>query len=317
MSRTLRLNKFISDTGHCSRREADALIERGRVTVNGRRAVMGTLVEEGDAVCIDGRPLRRKPPTLYLAFNKPAGVTCTTERQVPGNIIDFIGHPQRIFPIGRLDKPSQGLIFLTNDGDIVNKILRAGNAHEKEYQVSVDKPITEAFLKQMAQGVRILDTVTLPCRIQATGPRHFTIVLTQGLNRQIRRMCEVLGYEVQTLKRVRIMNITLQGLPEGRWRYLSAEEVANLNDRVAHSDAGEKASRVAPKARRSGPSQTRDSAPGGARPPARPKAASPRQAPPAGARPARGKARPDSRTTTQERPSGGRRGRGRPGNTRP
>ncbi|HFF2733093.1 TPA: pseudouridine synthase, partial [Vibrio cholerae] len=195
-----RLNKFISETGYCSRREADKLIEQGRVTLNGLQPEVGSKVTEQDEVCIDGKPLRSKERPIYIALNKPTGITCTTERDVPGNIVDFIGHHKRIFPIGRLDKPSDGLIFLTNDGDIVNKILRAGNNHEKEYVVRVDKPITPEFIRQMSSGVNILDTVTLPCKVTQETQYSFRIVLTQGLNRQIRRMCEALGYEVFKLR---------------------------------------------------------------------------------------------------------------------
>ena len=240
-----RLNKFISETGFCSRREADKLIEQGRVTINGHKPEMGTKVTELDEVCVDGKPVGAKPRTIYIALNKPTGITCTTERDVPGNIVDFIGHSKRIFPIGRLDKPSDGLIFLTNDGDIVNKILRAGNNHEKEYVVRVDKPISDDFIKQMSSGVNILDTVTLPCTVTKETKFSFRIVLTQGLNRQIRRMCEALGYEVYKLRRVRIMNISLDGLPNGEWRYLSDDEVSQLLSLCEDSSGTEEASSVA------------------------------------------------------------------------
>ncbi|CAM2903560.1 23S rRNA pseudouridine(2604) synthase RluF [Vibrio rarus] len=223
-----RLNKFISETGFCSRREADKLIDQGRVTINGIIPEMGTKVLSGDEVLVDGKSLRAKQKSIYIALNKPTGITCTTERDIAGNIVDFIGHKERIFPIGRLDKPSDGLIFLTNDGDIVNKILRAGNQHEKEYVVRVDKPITDAFLSKMANGVSILDTVTLPCKITKESEYSFRIVLTQGLNRQIRRMCEALDYRVFKLRRVRIMNITIDGIPNGKWRYLTDDEVSTL-----------------------------------------------------------------------------------------
>lgn len=242
-----RLNKFISETGFCSRREADKLIEQGRVTINGHKPEMGTKVTELDEVCVDGKPIGAKPRTIYIALNKPTGITCTTERDIPGNIVDFIGHSKRIFPIGRLDKPSDGLIFLTNDGDIVNKILRAGNNHEKEYVVRVDKPITDDFIKQMSNGVNILDTVTLPCKVTQETKFSFRIVLTQGLNRQIRRMCEALGYEVYKLRRVRIMNITLDGLPNGEWRYLSDEEVAQILAMCEDSSGTEEASAMSAK----------------------------------------------------------------------
>ncbi|WP_122033064.1 23S rRNA pseudouridine(2604) synthase RluF [Aliivibrio sp. EL58] len=238
-----RLNKFISDTGYCSRREADKLIDQQRITINGKVPEMGTKVAEGDEVLVDGKPLKEKQDRIYIAFNKPVGITCTTERHVEGNIVDYINHEQRIFPIGRLDKPSDGLIFLTSDGDIVNKILRAGNAHEKEYVVRVDKPITDEFLTKMAAGVPILDTVTLPCKIEQESRFVFRITLTQGLNRQIRRMCEYLDYEVFKLKRVRIMNIDLGKLASGEWRYLSADEMDQINNMIGSSSKTEEASR--------------------------------------------------------------------------
>lgn len=245
-----RLNKYISETGFCSRREADRLIDQGRVTINGKVPEMGTKVTDSDEVLIDDNPLRAKEKPIYIALNKPTGITCTTERDIPGNIVDFIGHKSRIFPIGRLDKPSDGLIFLTNDGDIVNKILRAGNNHEKEYVVRVDKPITDDFLKQMASGVKILDTVTLPCQIKKETKFSFRIVLTQGLNRQIRRMCEALGYEVFKLRRVRIMNISLDGIPNGQWRYLTDDEVAQILAMCEGSTGTEEASKVDSKGQR-------------------------------------------------------------------
>ena len=219
-----RLNKFISDTGFCSRREADRLIESGAVTINGVVASVGTKVSVEDQVLIDGKPLKDKPKRVYLAYHKPVGITCTTERHIQGNIIDAVRYPERIFPIGRLDKPSEGLIFLTNDGDIVNKILRAGNAHEKEYIVTVNKPITERFIQQMSRGVPILDTVTLPCTVQQRSKQSFSIILTQGLNRQIRRMCEIVGLRVLGLKRVRMGRISLGALPPGKWRFVRPEE---------------------------------------------------------------------------------------------
>nr|WP_086938165.1 23S rRNA pseudouridine(2604) synthase RluF [Thaumasiovibrio occultus] len=244
----IRLNKFISDTGYCSRREADKLVDQGRVTINGEVAEMGTKVAAGDEVCVDDRPLRQKEAPIYIALNKPPGITCTTERHIEDNIVDFIGHRKRIFPIGRLDKASDGLIFLTNDGDIVNKILRAGNNHEKEYVVRVDKPITDEFIAKMAAGVAILDTVTLPCKVVQESRFVFRITLTQGLNRQIRRMCEALGYDVFKLKRVRIMNVTIDGLPTGKWRYLTDAEMAQINAMIADSSKTEEASAVAPSA---------------------------------------------------------------------
>jgi len=224
----MRLNKFLAETGACSRREADQWIEAGRVTVNGAPAVLGTQVNDGDDVRVDGRPLRPKPKRVYLALNKPIGIECTTDRDVPGNIVDFVAYPERIFPIGRLDKDSEGLILLTNDGDIVNTILRAENEHEKEYIVAVDRPLTPAFLAGMAAGVPILDTVTNPCKVTQVGKNTFRIVLTQGLNRQIRRMCEHFDYRVRRLQRVRIMHVHLGTLPVGKWRELTATELRGL-----------------------------------------------------------------------------------------
>lgn len=234
-----RLNKFISESGFCSRREADKLIEQKRVTINGKLPELGTKVAPGDKVEVDGKAIKasaeNKSDRIYIAYHKPVGITCTTERHVKGNIIDAIKHKQRIFPIGRLDKPSEGLIFLTSDGDIVNKILRAENAHDKEYIVTVDKPISERFVKRMSQGVPILGTVTQPCRVEAISRFVFKIVLTQGLNRQIRRMCEFLDYEVTKLKRVRIMNVSLDKLRPGQWRNLTQSEMDELNAAVASS----------------------------------------------------------------------------------
>ncbi|KAA6439094.1 23S rRNA pseudouridine(2604) synthase RluF [Dyadobacter flavalbus] len=231
----IRINKYISETGFCSRREADKLVEQGRVTLNGRKAVLGDKASAEDQVSVDGKPLVVKKAGVYIAFNKPVGITCTTERHVKGNIIDFIRHPERIFPIGRLDKPSEGLIFLTSDGDIVNKILRAGNNHEKEYVVTVDKPVTAEFVAKMSAGIPILGTVTRKCTVRKESSYVFTIILTQGLNRQIRRMCEFLGYNVLKLKRTRIMNVTLQNLPAGKWRNLTADELKFIQDAVANS----------------------------------------------------------------------------------
>ncbi len=224
----MRLNKYLAETGACSRREADQWIEAGRVTVNGARAMLGTQVAEGDAVLLDGATLRAKPRKVYIALNKPVGIECTTDRAVPENIVDFVGHRERVFPIGRLDKDSEGLILLTNDGDVVNVVLRAENEHEKEYVVAVDRPITPEFLRGMAGGVPILDTVTNPCKVTQVGRNTFRIVLTQGLNRQIRRMCEHFGYTVRRLQRVRIMHVRLGDLPPGKWRNLTAEEVRGL-----------------------------------------------------------------------------------------
>ncbi len=224
----MRLNKYISETGICSRREADQWIDQGEVKVNGVVAVLGTRVGEGDEVSVRGQLLGKKNKDTYIAYNKPVGVTCTTERHVPGNIIDSISHGNRIFPIGRLDKDSDGLILLTNNGDIVNEILRAENRHEKEYLVTVDRPITDAFLEGMAAGVAILDAVTLPCRIERLGRNQFRIVLTQGLNRQIRRMCDVFDFKVRRLQRIRIVNVRLGNLKLGCWRDLSADELRGL-----------------------------------------------------------------------------------------
>ena len=224
----MRLNKFLAETGACSRREADQWIEAGRVTVNGAGAVLGTQVQEGDDVRVDGRPLRPRPTRVYLALNKPVGIECTTDRDVPGNVVDFVGHRERVFPIGRLDKDSEGLLLLTNDGDIVNAILRAENEHEKEYVVTVDRPLTPEFLAGMARGVPILGTVTNPCRLTQVGRNTFRIVLTQGLNRQIRRMCEHFGYTVRRLQRVRIMHVHLGRLPIGKWRELTPAELRGL-----------------------------------------------------------------------------------------
>ena len=224
----MRLNKYISETGICSRREADAWIASGRVTINGKRAELGTQVNEGDEVRVDKRVVGAKKQHVYICLNKPVGITCTTERHIDGNIIDFIGHAERIFPIGRLDKDSEGLILLTNHGDIVNVILRAENNHEKEYIVTVDKPVTETFLAGMAGGVRILDERTKPCKVSRVDNCVFRIILTQGLNRQIRRMCEVSGYHVRRLQRIRIMNIKLGGLKVGQWRDLSEAELRGL-----------------------------------------------------------------------------------------
>ncbi|EJL27707.1 23S rRNA pseudouridine(2604) synthase RluF [Brevibacillus sp. BC25] len=225
----MRINKFISETGICSRREADKLIEAKRVKINGQLAELGSTVASGDDVRIDGQPLGVKKKDVYIALNKPVGITCTTELHVKGNIIDFVNHQERIFPIGRLDKDSQGLILLTNDGDIVNKILRAENNHDKEYIVTVDKPITANFLHGMSNGVRILGTTTKPCEVTKVSDRVFNIVLTQGLNRQIRRMCQAFGYQVRKLERVRIMNIALGNLKLGQWRNLTAKELTDLN----------------------------------------------------------------------------------------
>ena len=237
----ISLNKYISDTGLCSRREADRMIEECRVSLNGQDATKGSRVYPGDVVKADGKIIKqkRKPP-IYIAFNKPVRVVTTTEN-VPGNIISFINHPQRIFPIGRLDKLSEGLIFLTNDGDIVNKVLRAGNNHEKEYIVTVDKPISQNFIERMAGGIPIDGEYTKKCKVEQIGPATFRIILTQGLNRQIRRMCEHLHYNVIKLKRIRIMHIQLKDLKPGAWRYFTPAEIDTLNELIKHSDKTESA----------------------------------------------------------------------------
>ena len=232
-----RINKYLSEVGYCSRRKADRLIEQGKVKINGKISEIGTKVEDEDQVEVEGKRIERstKQKNIYLAFNKPVGIVCTTDREVePDNIIDFIKYPKRIFPIGRLDKFSEGLIFLTNDGDIVNKILRARNNHEKEYIVTVNSPINEEFIQSMSNGIEILETKTKNCFVKKLGPKKFKIILTQGLNRQIRRMCESLGYRVQSLKRIRIMNIKLD-LPIGKYRELSKQELAELNQLLKNS----------------------------------------------------------------------------------
>lgn len=231
-----RINKFLSEVGFCSRRAADKLIEEGRVTINGNIPEMGTKITPADEVCVDGKSIA--VPTekhVYLAFNKPVGIVCTTDTGVEkNNIIDYINYPKRIFPIGRLDKPSEGLIFLTSDGDIVNKILRARNLHEKEYIVTVNKPISKKFIRDMSKGIPILDTVTRACKVKQIDTFTFNIILTQGLNRQIRRMCDYLGYRVVRLKRIRIMNISLD-MPLGKYRNLTAGELSEINRLVASS----------------------------------------------------------------------------------
>ena len=241
----IRLNKFISDSGFCSRREADKLIEQGEVFINGKQCETGQQIHGHENVEVQGLRIkpRTKKETVYIALNKPEGVTCTTEGNVKGNIIDFVNYPEKIFPIGRLDKFSQGLIFLTNDGDIVNKILRAGNAHEKEYNVSVNKAVSDDFLRKMAKGVPILNTVTEKCKVSRLGRNTFKIILTQGLNRQIRRMCEFLGYRVTFLQRSRIMNVELGKLKTGTWRYLNPDEMAQINEMIANSSNTQEASK--------------------------------------------------------------------------
>lgn len=224
----VRLNKYISESGFCSRRVADSLIEAGRVKIDGKVAPMGTKVRIGQKVTVDNKPIIEEEEFVYIVLNKPVGITCTTEKHVKGNIVDFVNHKKRIFPIGRLDKESQGLIFLTNDGDIVNKVLRAGNNHEKEYIVTVNKAITNEFLKGMSKGVPILGTVTKECKVTRVGRNVFRIILTQGLNRQIRRMCGYFDYEVTKLERVRIMNVTLEKLPDGQWRDMTRKELLEI-----------------------------------------------------------------------------------------
>tara|TARA_R110001632_G_scaffold45520_3_gene115764 strand:- start:14136 stop:14942 length:807 start_codon:yes stop_codon:yes gene_type:complete len=237
------LNKFISSTGICSRRDAEKLIIEGRVTINGNTTQLGNRVFEGDEVKVDGRPLKAKPKTLYIALNKPVGIVSTTDSKEKKNIVKHINHPQRLFPIGRLDKPSEGLIFLTNDGDIVNKILRAGNNHQKEYLVTVDTIITDDFLEKMGNGIPILGTVTQKCTIEKLSTYVFKIILTQGLNRQIRRMCEYLDYEVTKLKRTRIMNVSLAGLAYGDWRELTHKEIDTIHELISSSSKTEEASK--------------------------------------------------------------------------
>ncbi len=232
----IRINKYLSEVGFCSRREADKLLEAGRITLNGKIPEVGTKVMPADIVCVDGKPVGKPIQNhVYIAFNKPVGIVSTTDTKgEKDNMIDYIGHPQRIFPIGRLDKDSEGLIFLTSEGDIVNKILRSKNNHEKEYIVTVDKPIHDRFIQRMSGGIPILDTVTDPCKVEKISRFKFRIILTQGLNRQIRRMCEYLGYEVKQLKRIRIMNVHLD-IPVGKWRDLTEKELKELNYLVSDS----------------------------------------------------------------------------------
>ncbi|MFD1205068.1 23S rRNA pseudouridine(2604) synthase RluF [Sporosarcina contaminans] len=224
----MRINKFLSEAGIVSRRGADKWIEDGRVTINGQLAELGSKVEHGDEVRVDGKPVKTEEQLVYIALNKPVGITSTTERHIEGNVVDFVNHPLRIFHIGRLDKDSDGLLLLTNDGDIVNEILREEHGHEKEYIVTVDRPITKEFVQNMESGVEILDTITKPCKVKPLGPRKFNITLTQGLNRQIRRMCSALGYNVRRLQRTRIMNIHLGNLPIGHWRDLTEKELHEM-----------------------------------------------------------------------------------------
>jgi 23S rRNA pseudouridine2604 synthase len=233
-----RLNKAISDSGHCSRRQADILIDQGRVTINKLPTSLGDRVMPGDTVEVDGKPLQTNENLVYIALNKPIGITCTTDQRIKGNVVDFIGHKERIFHVGRLDKPSEGLLLLTNDGDIVNKVLRAGNKHEKEYLVKVDRPVTDEFIKKMGSGIPLqeLEVTTKKCEVKRVSRFVFRIILVQGLNRQIRRMCEYLGYEVLELRRERIMNIRLGNLAIGKWRNLSNAELEGLKQAVSGSD---------------------------------------------------------------------------------
>jgi 23S rRNA pseudouridine2604 synthase len=227
-----RLNKYIADSGYCSRREADRLISEGRVRLDGRVGVLGDRVLPGMDVTVDGNRLSGEGVKVYLLLNKPMGIVCTADPREPMNVVDYLAYPRRVFPVGRLDKDSEGLLLLTNDGEIVNRILRAAGGHEKEYEVRIDRPVTPEFVQQMSRGVPILDTVTLPCRVRRTGERSFNIVLVQGLNRQIRRMCEALGANVTHLRRIRIMNLRLGKLLPGQWRELTEEELAGLRERL-------------------------------------------------------------------------------------
>ena len=227
-----RLNKFVADSGYCSRREADRLIAEGRVQVDGRPGALGDRVLPGMRVTVDGQSLSGRGEKVYIALNKPAGIVCTTDPREPMNVVDYLDYPIRIFPVGRLDKDSEGLLLMTSDGEIINRILRAAGGHEKEYEVEIDRPVTKEFVEKMSAGVSILDTVTLPCRVRRTGEKSFNIILVQGLNRQIRRMCEALGCNVVRLRRIRIMNIRLGAMRPGQWRELSEEELSGLMGRL-------------------------------------------------------------------------------------
>lgn len=227
-----RLNKFVADSGYCSRREADRLIAEGRVQVDGRPGALGDRVLPGMRVTVDGQSLSGRGEKVYIALNKPAGVVCTTDPREPMNVVDYLDYPIRIFPVGRLDKDSEGLLLMTSDGEIINRILRAAGGHEKEYEVEIDRPVTKEFVEKMSAGVPILDTVTLPCRVRRTGEKSFNIILVQGLNRQIRRMCEALGCNVVRLRRIRIMNVRLGAMRPGQWRELSEEELSGLMERL-------------------------------------------------------------------------------------
>jgi 23S rRNA pseudouridine2604 synthase len=249
---TINLNKYISSSGICSRREAEKFINEGRVTLNGKPTQLGNRVAKKDVVKFDGRLVEPKNTTLYIALNKPVGIVSTTDERAPNNIVKHVNYPERLFPIGRLDKPSEGLIFLTNDGDIVNKILRAGNNHEKEYFVSVNNSISEDFINKMSNGIPILGTITQKCKVDKVSDKIFKIILTQGLNRQIRRMCEYLGYEVTKLKRTRIMNVELGYLQAGDWRELTEDEMNEINTLISTSSKTEEASTIkdTPKSKR-------------------------------------------------------------------
>lgn len=227
-----RLNKFVADSGYCSRREADRLIAEGRVQVDGRPGELGDRVLPGMRVTVDGQSLSGRGEKVYIALNKPAGIVCTTDPREPMNVVDYLDYPIRIFPVGRLDKDSEGLLLMTSDGEIINRILRAAGGHEKEYEVEIDRPVTKEFVEKMSAGVPILDTVTLPCRVRRTGEKSFNIILVQGLNRQIRRMCEALGCNVVRLRRIRIMNVRLGAMRPGQWRELSEEELSGLMGRL-------------------------------------------------------------------------------------
>ena len=223
-----RLNKFIADSGYCSRREADRLIDEGRVRIDGRVGVLGDRIFPGMVVTVDGQPLSGQGEKVYILLNKPVGVVCTADPREPMNVVDYLNYPIRIFPVGRLDKDSEGLLLLTSDGEIVNRLLRAAGGHEKEYEVAIDRPVTPEFIQKMSSGVPILDTVTLPCRVRRTGERSFNIILVQGLNRQIRRMCEALGCNVRSLRRIRIMNLRIGALKPGQWRMVAPDELSVL-----------------------------------------------------------------------------------------
>ena len=227
-----RLNKFIADSGYCSRREADRLIAEGRVKVDGRVGVLGDKILPGMSVLVDGQSLTGDGEKVYILLNKPVGIVCTADPREPMNVVDYLDYPIRIFPVGRLDKDSEGLLLMTSDGEIVNRLLRAAGGHEKEYEVTVDRPVTREFIEGMMKGVPILDTVTLPCKVRRTGDRSFNIIIVQGLNRQIRRMCEYFGYNVTSLRRIRIMNIRLGSMKPGQWRELTKEEFTELMNRL-------------------------------------------------------------------------------------